>query len=374
MRPDSQNDVRPASWALVIATYKRREILLRCLENAMRQSRLPAEVVVVDASPDWQLNREQALLVLAARPEIAVQYVEARRPSLPVQRNQGIELAHSDVAFLIDDDSMMYPHCAAEVMKVYDADVECQVSGVMCMPTELPPDADRAASSMGASGQVATQPVQTPLRKLVKRLLNTEATFFLPYEAEVRQRSIPAQLHGLRVGVVEVMPGYAMTFRRSVLLKERFCELLERYAAGEDQDLSYRASRHGLLLLAEQAQLCHLEISGGRLSRRTTTALADLNPAAMQVLYSDDLPRSRRSWQKIVRKRLLIRLLKDISERDWSFQRTQGTLLAMRKLGQVYERTPEALAGWYGELQNELIEQDLAAAAGTPPLRVGSRR
>lgn len=358
---DAQPGPRTLRWALVIATYKRREILLRCLQNALRQTRMPDEIVVVDASPDFDVNRDAAMALLSSAGNTRVVYEAARRASLPVQRNQGIELASADIVFLIDDDSMMYPDCAAEVMKVYEHDARERVSGVMCMPETTPPDAEHS-SSMGASGNVAVQPKQTPLRRLVKSLLNTEATFFLPYDARFPEHEVPSELRGLEVDVIQVMPGYAMTFRRSVLQKEAFCEMLERYAAGEDQDVSYRASRHGALLLAHKARLCHLEISGGRLSRRTTTALADLNPAALQVLFSDDIERSRRDWQRIVRKRLLIRALKDLSEKEWRFQRTRGTLLALRRLGQIYDLPPDALRTWYGGLQKELIDQDVSGA------------
>ena len=42
------------TWALVIATYKRENILLRCLQLAAIQTRLPKEIIVVDASPDYE--------------------------------------------------------------------------------------------------------------------------------------------------------------------------------------------------------------------------------------------------------------------------------------------------------------------------------
>jgi glycosyltransferase involved in cell wall biosynthesis len=42
------------TWALVIATYKREHILLRCLRLAAVQTRLPKEIIVVDASPDYE--------------------------------------------------------------------------------------------------------------------------------------------------------------------------------------------------------------------------------------------------------------------------------------------------------------------------------
>ena len=42
------------SWALFIATYKREHILLRCLRLAAGQTRPPKEIIVVDASPDYE--------------------------------------------------------------------------------------------------------------------------------------------------------------------------------------------------------------------------------------------------------------------------------------------------------------------------------
>jgi glycosyltransferase involved in cell wall biosynthesis len=358
------------TWALVIATYKRKHILPRCLRLAAQQTRPPQEIVVVDASPDWEDNNAIVRQTLAdLYPLEQLTYVPAQRPSSTAQRNQGIDLAQADVVFLIDDDSLMYPTCAAEVMAVYEADWEQRVQGVQCLPSLTPPDLQRdsppppqaqGANAIAPSGP--NYPRQTWLRRRVKKLLNNEQTYFLPYDPVPPRHAMPESLAGLNVGAIQVMTGYAMTLRREIAQRERFSEVLERYAAGEDQDLSYRVSRHGLLVNALDARLCHLEISGGRLSTYTVTVLAGLNMAVLHQFHGGAVAGDRayiqRAWRRMVRKRILISFLKEISERHWRFPRTRGYWFALSWLGVIYGKSPQELQGWYPQFQQALIAAD----------------
>ena len=104
---------------------------------------------------------------------------------------------------------------------------------------------------------------------------------FVPYDADFPQHPLPEALRGLAVGTRPLMVGWGMTFRRAICLREPFEEILSYYAAGEDSDMGYRASRHGLLLTALSANLCHLGASGGRLSPFVVAALGNLNPLVL---------------------------------------------------------------------------------------------
>ena len=57
-------------------------------------------------------------------------YVAAARRSSASQRNQGVRLSTADILFLIDDDSLMYPDCAEQIMRIYEADKDKAVSGI----------------------------------------------------------------------------------------------------------------------------------------------------------------------------------------------------------------------------------------------------
>lgn len=345
------------TWALVIATYQRQHILLRCLRLAARQTRPPKEIIVVDASPNWDQSCDLVQKEFSASfPTIQLTYQQAIKPSSTVQRNQGIKLSTSDILFLIDDDSLMYLDCAEEVMKIYEADTQQNVKGISTISVSKPPDSEElAAQKLEQKGTVAEPPKQTWIRRMVKSLLQTKETYFLPYDESYPHHPIPQEIQGLNYGVIQVMSGHRMTFRRNILQQESFNEILTRYAAGEDQDLSYRVSRHGLLLNAINAKLCHLEISGGRLSQYTVTALAALNPAVLQQFYSTNLRQSHQRWTKIIQRRLLIYFLKDFFEKKWTFPRTRGIVYAVSKLEEIYTKSPQELQDFYPQLQETLI-------------------
>src|SRR5690348_11134774 len=99
-------------WALIICTYQREHILARCLRLAAQQTRPPAEIVIVDASPNWDRTRDEIMVtVVREHPAITWRYVQAEVRSSACQRNQGFRLTKSEIVFFFDDDSLMYPDC-----------------------------------------------------------------------------------------------------------------------------------------------------------------------------------------------------------------------------------------------------------------------
>lgn len=340
------------TWGLVIATYQRAHILPRCLRLAAEQTRPPKEIIVVDASPDWQTTRQQVRQELAPYwSTIPLTYVQGRQASATIQRNQGIDLATADVLFLIDDDSLMYPDCAEHIMQVYEADRTQAIQGVSAIHVPTPPE-DLSAPE---SRLVARPPQQTWLRRLAKRLLNTEGSFFLPYDRVAPIHPLPAHLSQQPIAPIQVMAGYAMTFRRQIFQQERFSEVLERYTCGDDQDLSYRVSRHGALVNALEARLCHLAIAGGRLSPYQVAILAALNPAVLQQFYSSHRAYTNRRWRKILQHRIVINLIKEWVDHDWSFSRTRGNWFALGQLRRIYRQSPADLQVWYPQFQQQII-------------------
>jgi GT2 family glycosyltransferase len=343
-------------WALVLATYKRSEILKECIRCALLQTRAPSEIVIIDASPDWRTTRNECFDQFRAKnPSVSWTYVEAVRPSSTMQRNQGVALARADVLFLIDDDSLMYPDCAEEVMKVYERDSFNRVLGVFPLNVDTPPENEKEVNYGSLQNNVIKQ---TWLRKLIKRMINSQSAEFLPYDQSDIRFEVPPEILELDVSSIRYTAGYRMTFRRSILLKEQFSEILERYAAGEDQDLSYRVSRHGLLLNCHKARLCHLEVRSGRLSPYTVAILAALNPAALHQIHSSNLGWSHREWVRKLRKRLIVSALKEISQRNWRFPRTRGTAYALRNIKLVQSKTATEIQNWYPVFQSEILARD----------------
>jgi glycosyltransferase involved in cell wall biosynthesis len=341
-------------WALVIATYQRELILPRCLRLAARQTWPPSEMVVVDASPDCQNTRATISTELqTAHPEIPLKYVAAEKRSSAAQRNQGVRLTNADVVFLIDDDSLMYADCAEQIMRIYQADTQGAVAGVNAVHVPTPPDLPedelaRRPSEHGTTRQYGR------LARVVRRLLRAD-DLFVPYDADFPEHPLPEALKKLPIGTRPLMAGWGMTFRREICLKEPFEEILSHYAAGEDSDMGYRASRHGVLLTALEGRLCHLGAGGGRLARFVVAALGNLNPMVLHRLYSTDLRRSRRRLRALLWRRFWILLAKDLSRRRLSIPDARGLLYAWRWLGTILARDPGELRVWYPKFQQGFI-------------------
>jgi len=356
-RPDNYRSTSstPLSWGLIVCTFNRRHVLARCLRLAASQSLPPSVIAVVDASPDWENTRAEILSDVAAdHPSIQWHYVPAETRSLTIQRNQGLKLVETDVVFLFDDDSLMYPDCAAEIMKIYQADSEKQIVGVNAVHNPVPPDQPDDEEALKPSDHSTTK-VYGPAARMIRRALDAD-NIFIPYDDDFPRHEVPASVLDLHAGVVRLMVGWGMTYRREICLKEPFSDILRFYSAEEDTDMSYRASRHGLLMVALDARLCHLGSKGGRASAFNLAVSRTMNPLALHRLYSTDLARSRRRQRLFLARRFLILLCKDVYRRQWTFPNSRGAMFSLRMLDTIFGKSKVELKEWYPEFQRELMD------------------
>jgi glycosyltransferase involved in cell wall biosynthesis len=348
--------VTELNWGFVAATYQREHILTRCLRLAAEQTRPPAEIIVVDASPNWLFTREQIERTLVKDyPFIRWQYVQAAVRSQAWQLNQGIQLATSDIVFLFDDGSLMYPDCADNIMKVYEADSERRIAGILAAHVPVPPDLPDDPEAARPSEHSTTQNYGTVAR-LIRRALDADS-IFVPYDKDFPKHEIPKEVRDFRVGVIKLMPGWGMTFPRAICLLEPFSDIVLFYGAEADSDMSYRASRHGPLLVAGEARLCHLGTTGGRSTPFLLAAFRNLNAIALLRLYSTDLDRSRRRERLLLARRFLILLAKDFYRRKWSFPNARGLLFAYSWMSTIFGMTEIELREWYPRFQQQTIKR-----------------
>jgi len=362
---DRQNDtpqVAGLTWSLAIATYQRADVLRDCVKLAVAQTRPPCEIIVVDASPDWQQTRERMIKDLdALGSQIPLRFEQARAASSAKQRNQCIEMALGDVLFLIDDDSLMWPDCAEQVMRVYDHDPQAMIAGVAVMETSADPrqtEANQPANEQ-AKTDSASPPTMRPSQshpawvRWVRRVLSAD-DLFVPYDHAFPAHPLPDTLGELPVGTRKLMAGKTMTMRRDVAQREPFCDLLDRASNGEDSDMSYRASRHGALVTALQAKLFHVGSAGGRMKVYQTTLLGSTNPLVHHRLHSTDLSRSRARIKSLLRRRLVIAFLKDLRARSFALPRTRAMGQALRKVDTILGMSVDELLPWYTRFQQSI--------------------
>ncbi|MBF2029633.1 MAG: glycosyltransferase family 2 protein [Oscillatoriales cyanobacterium C42_A2020_001] len=355
------------SWGLIVATYQREQILPQCLKLAVEQTRKPTEIIVIDASDNWESTRDKVMSEIATTaPDIRWIYTAANQRGLPLQRNQGLDLATADILFFLDDDSLMYPDCAEEILKVYEADSDGVVVGVQAALVDALPSDVVVEDEQKPVGWKIEQwiPGVVKLQRFVWKhifLMNNEV-LCVPYYGDFPSYSVPQPLLDLNAQFMRIFHGCRMTFRRDAIAKERFEPLLLYYALNEDMDASYRVSSHGLLLEAANAKLHHFQSNSGRLSRFVVTALSALNQAVCVRRYSNDLKRDRTRFYILTSRRVLAEFFKDGLSRRWTFPQLRGILTAFRYAPAIFSLPEHELADWYPQLQKEFVVQ------GKPPI------
>ena len=97
--------------SIVIPTYRRGQVLVETVQHMLALSPAPAEIIVLDQTPEQSAPVKQAL---AAWEEAgAIRWLRLEQPSIPRAMNRGlIEACHRLVLF-IDDDIVPEPELIA---------------------------------------------------------------------------------------------------------------------------------------------------------------------------------------------------------------------------------------------------------------------
>jgi glycosyltransferase involved in cell wall biosynthesis len=240
-------------FSLVIATKARPEPLRAAVESAAAELSSHGEVIVVDGDPAHSAT-PVAQELRELHPQLALQCID-RGGGSAVQRNVGIDAASGEVVVFIDDDCTVEPGMFAALEAAY-AD-----PGVV-----------------GATGRIQRAPragiVAEPDSRLRWLILGggrqgTMNSF--GFRRPIFDIEQPRD--------VEYMPGPLMSARREVAAAVRFDERLTAYALGEDDDFSYRVSRHGRVRYEPAARVTHHELGFSRMDRRALDQLRVVNRA-----------------------------------------------------------------------------------------------
>lgn len=200
---------------------------------------------------------------------------------------------------MIDDDAYMHRDCAEKVMAVYEADATRQIAAVSCtdigrMPNSPAPEVDRKDSASrvyGARQRIRRSGVMRFIWREV--LLMSADRLFIPYDGrrDTRRTDLVRQLGIETCVAVKYIPGFALTVRRDIALKEPFEDALLSYSPSEDTEASYRFTRHGANACATDAHLYHHHAATGRIKRRQAIELTMTNLAFFLRKRSSNLRR-----------------------------------------------------------------------------------
>ena len=220
------------------------------LESAGRGLPADGEVIVVDGDPDR--SGEGVVRDIQSRfGDLTVHYV-ASAPCAALQRNVGIDTASGDVVVFLDDDCTFEPGMVEALLSAYE---------------------DREV--VGATGRIDQPPrervAENPHSRLRWLLLggargDRHGLRFSPPDSR-HGAGARCRVHARPVDVGSTRGGERGALRRATTA----------YSLGEDDDFSYRVSRHGRVRYEPSALVYHHELGWRSIDRRKMDRLQVVN-------------------------------------------------------------------------------------------------
>lgn len=245
--------------SFIICTKDRPSDLQKCVESIARQTILPYELIIVDASSEnvSSENKKNCERILGNK--IKLIYIRSE-PSTTKQRNIGVDNASGDIVFFLDDDVILEQNYHRKMLEVYKLKSDQNIGGV------------RGSFAIDKSTCI-DRILDRTFRKLflMARYSMNEKSRFLPSLQYVFIEK-PTEIIE-----IECMPACICSYYRKIFNKFKFDEMLDKYAFAEDKDLSYRVSRKYKLYQTPYALLSHNHSPISRLSVRECRKVETIN-------------------------------------------------------------------------------------------------
>jgi GT2 family glycosyltransferase len=206
----------PVRVSVVIATLGRPDPLRRALRSLDESSTAPHEVLVVDGSTT---DEAEGVVAEAAASSFPVRHVRSER-GLTRQRNTGLDSATGDVVLFLDDDARVSSDVLDLLITAYAEEAVVGVTGKVIEP-----------SSNRVGGKTSR------IRTLLPGGGAQGGFTRFGYPRRLIDEDVDRD--------VEFMGGCFMSARLALARQVRFDEALPGYGLAEDEDFSYRLSRHG---------------------------------------------------------------------------------------------------------------------------------
>jgi GT2 family glycosyltransferase len=267
-RAGVQQPVVPSSF--VICTRNRPDDLRRCLTSLLRQSMLPSEVVIVDASDRPEKESIQRLL---AGGGVKLKYL-ATAPGRTMQLNRGVRASSGDPVFFVDDDVELDDRFQEMILDAFEKGGP-NVGGVQGRIID----------------DIRPSPLGTAFRAffLLSRHTKDDAAKLLPsgYYTSPAYPTEVLEAQALRL--------CGLAYRRRVFDEFEFDERLGKggYALKEDVDFSYRVSRRYQLLVTPHAGFRHFKSTTERVGIRQKSRMHIVNN---YFLFRKNLKGSALQW------------------------------------------------------------------------------
>ncbi len=322
---------------LVVCTYKRSEALGRLLESVAAQSRLPDEILVIDASPD-----DKTRDLIKARKLSGLKYfkVGEKDRGLTRQRNYGIRQTGKEIEVIcfLDDDIILELDYFEKLIATYSTYPDAiGVGGYIS--NEVPWEKSDAVPDFDAFK------MDGYIRKLGSRNLLRKRLGLL---SDRPPGVMPEFSNGLPIGFlpptgkaypVEFFMGGVASYRKGIFEKLGFSEYFQGYGLYEDMDFCLRASRLGQLYVNTAARVEHHHEQSGRPNKYKYGNMVIRNGwYVWRVKYPDPDLKARFKWHATAFLLTLVRL---------------GNVISTQKRKEAFTESLGRIAGWWSLLLNK---------------------
>ena len=230
----------PLKLTFVVATRDRPDELIRMWRSLRSQSRVPDEVVIVDASA-----RPSTLVGPQAGPP-ALCYIRTAVASATRQRNIGLDAVRPEAGLVgfLDDDAVLEEGAVEEMLRFWEG-ADGAVGGAAFNMTNHPPLRAARWKSLpfvehaGIYGRKPGVVLKSGFQTMIGTVAETTPTAWLPSTASV--------------------------WRREVLRHHRFDEWFDGYSYLEDLDFSYGVGKSLVLKVVAGARYAHHPQASSRL-------------------------------------------------------------------------------------------------------------
>jgi glycosyltransferase involved in cell wall biosynthesis len=224
------------TYSTVIPTKDRPREAAAAVEDILGQTRLPKQIIVVDAStPPLRLPESIHRRAAAAGVELVVSH---RKPSTAAQRNHGVDLVDAAVVLFLDDDVSIESHYVATLLERWERSGFSSFGGIMGSP--LPIDYH---SHLGLA-----------LRRLFMLHYIDPAGGSTTIRRSRKLRFVPLPAEDVEVPAVGAG---GTAFRTELVRRHRFDDHFHGYALGEDLEMSFRLGREAPILQTPVVRFRH---------------------------------------------------------------------------------------------------------------------
>ena len=230
----------------------------------LKQDVPPGRLIIVDASDDHDSVRTDVRKISEQLGFGNAIVAKSDVSNSARQRNLGLQFVEAPVVMLPDDNSMWHAGFAANVLKIYEADVRRQVGGVTGVSVLAPP-LELGQTTYQKSGFASAKGALQPYRSYIENRLFPHPFNLIATATWTNNIDVVDDINSRRVPHIT---GFRMSFRTEALRRVGFDETLGYgvgYAYHEDFDVSLRLERLGYALVsAEGAKVCHYSFPGKR--------------------------------------------------------------------------------------------------------------